>query len=251
MQIRVFKPKKKTTGDLARLGEDDLVIVGQVRQVVFSPNGLRVVGLLARRPDVAGMIKRPDAFIALDSVIASDAWLVVTDDKAGMDESAIERLQLDWEHCIMWTGMDAKTTDGKELGWVDDVEFNGKTGAVKAFYVGDGSVAKSLVGNVVIPGDMLVGYKDGFMLVKPEAAGLSLNGGLAAKAGTEYGRAKYNGKQAVAKAGKAASSMAEKGARGLGRMIGKAKKSAKNTAKNANPKTMFGSFVDEFKKASK
>lgn len=246
MRMKVYRPKRGRTGDPRELLAKDLSLVGTIRQVVFNPKGDRVVGLLVRRPDVGGMVKREDAFVALDSVAANELGLVVSRDDACMDEAAIERLSLNWDTCILWTGMDAKTEDGKELGWVSDVEFGPKTGKVQAFYIGDGNVAKSLVGNVVIPSNMLVGYADGYMLVKPEAAHLSLDGGLAAKAGVGYARAKHEGKQVAAKAGKAAGQAAEKGARGMGRMIGKAKKNA-----GGSPRGMFGSFMDEYRKASK
>ena len=246
MRMKVYRPNRAGEGDPKKLAEDKLSLVGTVHQVVFSPKGDRVVGFLVRRPDVAGMVKRADAFVALDSVVVNDLGFVVSRKDAGMDGDAIGRLSLDWDACILWTGMDAKTTDGKELGWVSDVEFGPKTGKVNAFYVGDGSVAKSLVGSVVVPSDMLVGYADGYMLVKPEAASLSLNGGLAAKAGEGYARAKQQGKQAAATAGKVADEAVQKGARGVGRMIGKAKKRA-----GGSPRGMFGAFMDEYRKASK
>ena len=235
MRIRVYLPKKGASGNPKELLEKDLQELGVVHQVAFAPKGNRVVGMLVKRPDVAGMVKREDAFVALDSVVAGDFGLVVSRAEAAMDADAIARLSLDWDACVLWVGMDAKTTDGKELGWVSDVEFNAKNGEVKAFYVGDGSVAKSLVGNVVIPAELFVGYADGYMLVKPEAATLELDGGLAAKAGEGYARAKQSGKVAV-----------EKGARGVGRMIGKAKKHA-----GGSPRGMFGAFMDEYRKASK
>lgn len=237
MRVRVHKPKGK---------KDATSTVGRVHQVVFAPTGKRVVGLLVRRPDVAGMVKRADAFVALDSFDICDEGLLVTREKDGMDEAAIERLGLDWDACILWTGMDAKTTDGKVLGWVSDVEFDQQSGLVQSFYVGDGGVAESLVGDVVIPADMLKGYAHGYMLVAPEAAGLALNGGLAAKAGESYARAKMGGKDAAEKAGKVAGEAVEKGARGVGRMIGKAKKHT-----GGSPRGMFSSFMDEYKKASK
>lgn len=254
MNLQVLKPKKKDVEDFASLSGKELARVGRVRQVVFSPTGDRVVGLLVRRPDVAGMVKREDAFLALDSFAVGDPGLVITRLSDGLDGAAVERLSLDWDRCILWTGMDAKTTDGKVLGWVADVAFSPKSGLVEAFYVGDGSVSEALVGDVEIPRSMLVGYKDGYMLVSPEAAGLSLNGGLAAKAGESYGKARQEGREAVAKAGKAAGEAVEAGARGVGRMIGKAKKSDPQKAvKKQLGKTrgMFGAFMDEYKKASK
>lgn len=285
MQINVYRPKRDGKDDPAKLGIRQLSLVGQVRQVVFTPRGDRAVGLLVRRPDVAGMVKRDDVFLALDALTVGDYGLVATKGNESFDAAARERLGLDWDTCLLWTGMDAKTTDGKELGWISDVEFYPKTGKVKSFYVGDGSVAKSLVGDVVIPGEMLRGYRDGYLLVDPEAAGLALNGGLAARAGEGYARAKLGGKEAVSKAGAAAGSVVEKGAYELGRAIGKAKRAVADDADEAKPtgstsksstskgtkaksakkkgaaysvgkrigrtKGMFGAFMDEYRKASK
>ena len=101
------------------------------------------------------------------------------------------------------------------------------------------------VGSVVIPRDLLVGYEDGFLVVEDEAARLALNGGLAARAGEGYAKAKQTGRQAAERVGTVASDAVEKGARGLGKAIGKAKRSAKKS------KGMFGSFMDEYRKASK
>lgn len=248
MRVMVYMPKRKETADPKTLAANQLTQVGQIRQVVFAPNGLEVVGFLLRRPDVAGMIKRDDAFLALDSFVVGQDGLVATRGDESLDERARERLGLDWDHCILWTGMDAKTTDGKQLGWVNDASFSPKTGKVEAFYISDGSVGQALVGNLVIPGDMLRGYRDGYMLVDPRAAQLSLDGGLAAKAGEGYARAKQGGKEAASRAGKVAGGAVEKGARGLGRAIGKAKKAVKP---KKGTKGMFGAFMDEYKKASK
>ena len=56
------------------------------------------------------------------------------------DDAARERLALDWDACLIWTGMDARTVGGKELGWVSDVEYYPRSGKVTSFFVGDGSV---------------------------------------------------------------------------------------------------------------
>lgn len=250
MGVRVYEPKHKDVEDYASLVQKDLGAVGQVHQVVFDPSGKRVAGFLVRRPDVGGMIKRRDAFLALDSFVTNDLGLVVANRTDGLDEAAIERLGLDWDKCILWRGMDARTSDGKDLGWVSDVEFDPKVGTVQNFLVSDGAIAKSLVGNVVIPKDMLIGYHDGYMVVDPAVAKTALDGGLAARAGEGYARAKQSGKKAAAKAGKTAGDAVQKGAYGLGRMIGKAKKKSVGE-QLGRTKGMFGSFVKEYKKASK
>ncbi|MDO5119331.1 MAG: PRC-barrel domain-containing protein [Coriobacteriales bacterium] len=221
----VYVPKKGKTTAYERLGK--------VHMAVFSPKGKRIVGFLVKRPDIAGMIKRPDTFVALDAISKVDGGYRVSGDETSFDEKARKRLQLDWDHCIMWSGMDAKTTKGKVLGYVSDAVFNETTGAVESFLIGDGGMAESLVGLVQVPASMLVGYEKGFMILTPEAAEQKLTGGLAAKAGEASARAKAEGAKAAEKAGKAV----DKGSKALGRQLGKTK-------------GMFGAFVDEFKKAS-
>lgn len=223
-KLHVLKPKKGQTGDPEKMDAGQLSKIGKIHLTVCSPNGRRVVGFLIRRPDIAGMIKQKDVFIALDSIAVSDYGFVATRGDDSFDEAAQKRLGLDWEKCIIWAGMDAKTTDGHELGWVADFTFDAKTGSIKTFYVGDGGVASSLVGYVEIPVDMLRGYSKGFMLVDPAASKLALDGGLAAKAGEGYAKAKVEGKAAGKKVAKAAGSAVEKGAYGLGRLIGKTKR---------------------------
>lgn len=207
--------------------------LGKAGMAVFSPEGTRVVGFLVRRPDIAGMVKRPDVFVALDALEQVDGGFRVTMGDPAFDDKACKRLSLDWDRCIMWDGMDTKTTAGKVLGYVGDATFDEVTGDVQDFLVGDGNMAESLVGLLRVPVSMLVGYEKGFMIVSPEAAKQELTGGLAAKAGEASARAKVEGAKAAAVAGEAV----DKGSKALGRQLGRTK-------------GMFGSFVEEFKKAS-
>lgn len=224
-KLKVFKPRKGATGDPEKLDASQLQKIGIIHLTVCSPNGRQVVGFMIRRPDIAGMVKQKDVFLARDSFAVCDYGLVATRGDDSYDDQARERLQLDWEKCIIWAGMDAKTTNGRELGWVNDFSFDAKSGDIKTFYVGDGGVASSLVGFVEVPVTMLRGYQKGFMLLDPEAAKLQLDGGFAAKAGQDYARAKIEGKKAGQKAAKAADNVVQKGAYGLGKLIGKAKRS--------------------------
>lgn len=225
----VYAPKRGKQGAFER--------VGKVHMAVFAPNGKSVVGFTVKRPDIAGMVKRSDLFVAWDSLAPVDGGWRVTKADESFDDKARARLGIDWDRCIMWSGMDCKTSAGKVLGYVGDATFDEKNGRVIDFLVGDGGMAESLVGSVRIPVEMLVGYERGWMIVTPEAASQELTGGLAAKAGEGYARAKASGSQAAAKAGEAAGKAVDKGSRALGRQLGKTK-------------NMFGSFMEEFKKAS-
>ncbi len=221
----VYAPKRGKSGAFERLGK--------AHMAVFSPKGTQVVGFLVKRPDIAGMVKRPDTFVALDALGKVDGGFRVTLGDESYDEKARKRLDIDWDRCIMWAGMDAKTTKGKVLGYVGDAIFDETTGAVQDFLIGDGGMAESLVGFVQVPASMLVGYEKGCMIVTPEAANQGLTGGLAGKAGEATARAKAEGAKAAEKAGKAV----DKGSRALGKQLGRTK-------------GMFGAFVEEFKKAS-
>ena len=258
MRLEVYAPKDANGVARDQVASTELKLVGKIHQAVFFPDGKTVAGLLLMRPDIGGMIRREDAFLALDSMAYDDRGLVAWRGAASFDDAARERLALDWDACIIWCGMDAKTDTGKELGWVSDIEFSPKSGRVQAFLVDDGSVAKSLVGSVAIPPELLIGYKDGYMVVKDEASTLTLTGGLAGKAGEGYAKAKEQGRKAAESAAEATYA----GARGVGKAIGKAKRSYKKKTKGKDAsqligehakgaRNMFSSFMDEYRKASK
>lgn len=226
--LRVFAPKKPKTQKDGTVTER-LQRLGKVHNAVFSPDGRSVVGLLVKRPDVAGVIKRDDAFVALDSFeLASDGAVTVTRPEDGLDDAAIRRLDLDWDACIIWSGMDAKTVEGKPLGYVSDAEFNEKTGEVSRFSSTDGGVAHALLGSFVITPDMLRGYRDGCMIVDAGGHAVALDGGLAGAAGEGYARAKAKGAEVGKKVGTAAGEAVDKGSFALGKMIGRAQRAIKD-----------------------
>lgn len=221
--LKVFVPKKPKTAKDGTTTER-YSRLGRVHMAVFTPGGRRLVGFTVKRPDVAGVVKREDAFLAWDSFKISDKELLVTDVAAGLDEKAIRRLGLDWDRCIMWAGMDAKTVDGKPLGYVSDAEYDEKTGRVTRFLTTDGSMARALIGSFQIEPEMVRGYADGFMIVDTQGKAVQLDGGLAAAAGEGYARAKAGASEVGKKAGAAAGKAVDKGSYALGKMLGKAKR---------------------------
>lgn len=205
--------------------------LGKVHNAVFSPDGSRVVGFMVKRPDVAGMIKREDCFLAWDSFKQSDEkTLVVTRPEDGLDVPARKRLGLDWDSCIMWTGMDARTVSDKNLGYVSDAEYDEKTGSVARFLTADGGVARALIGSFVITPDMVRGYAGGCMVIDPGEKAVELDGGIAGAAGEGYARAKAKGAEVGKKVGAVAGEAVDKGSFALGRALGKAKRAIKDVA---------------------
>lgn len=199
--------------------------IGKVFKTVFSPDGLRVVGFVVRRPDLLWMFKRPERFLALDAMDVQDDFIVPAMGGASWDERAIKRLGVDWDTCILWEGIEVKTTDGASLGHVDDISFDERTGDLNSLFLDDGGVARGLVGSVEIPVDLMIGYQKGVLIVKPEAALLLPTGGLAGKAGEMTARIGNEAKEGVAAAGKAAGKAVDKGTVGIGKAIGRAKRS--------------------------
>ena len=121
--------------------------------------------------------------------------------------------------------MDVKTSDGRELGRVDEISFDERTGELNSLFLDDGGTARAIVGSVEIPMELMVGYKNGVLVVQPEAAQLLPTGGLAAKAGEATAKIGAGAKEGAKKAGQAASKAVDKGSYGLGKLIGRAKRS--------------------------
>lgn len=223
-KARAKKPKKGEKPAAGEQSGERLPKLGKIHMAVFTPDGRSMVGYLVARPDVAGMVKREDVFVAFDSLAACEKGFRVVGEEGAFDDKARERLGVDWDSCIMWAGMDARTESGRELGYVGDAEFDESTGKVTKFLVGDGGMATALVGSVEIPPSMMIGYSKGRMIVKDAASKLELNGGLAAKAGEATAKAKIRGAEFGEKAGKATGEAVDKGSFALGKALGKAKR---------------------------
>lgn len=211
--------------------------VGKIHYPVFTPEGTRVVGFMLRLPDIAGMVKQPDRFIAYDAIGVSGDVMVAKDDRAAFDNAAAKRLGINLDACLIWTGMDVRTTSGKPVGYCADVDFNGRTGEVLSFILTEGGASNALVGHREMPPRMLKGYRDGAMVVSEEALDLAFSGGAAAKAAEVGAKAKVQVKKGAAILDDKGSKALDKGSKALGKQLGKTK-------------GMFGSFVSEYKKAA-
>ncbi len=227
-QVLLPKPAKKAKDGTVT---ERFQKLGKVHNAVFTPGGKRVVGLMIKRPDVVGMVKRDDVFLAWDSFkLQDEKTLVITRPDDGMDNAARKRLGVDWDACIIWTGMDARTVAGKSLGYVSDAEVDQKTGRVARFLTTDGGVSRALIGSFVITADMVRGYKDGYMVVDPGEKNVELDGGLAGAAGEGYARAKAKSAEVGQKAAVVAGEAVDKGSFALGRALGKARRAIADAA---------------------
>ena len=95
--------------------------LGKIHFPVFTPGGTRVVGFMVRQSDIAGMIERPDRFVALDAIGVYEGAIAVDDVKGTYDTAAAKRLDINLDDCIIWVGMDVRTESGDVVGYCSDV----------------------------------------------------------------------------------------------------------------------------------
>ena len=211
--------------------------LGKIHFPVFTPGGTRVVGFMVRQSDIAGMIERPDRFVALDAIGVYEGAIAVNDVKDTYDAAAAKRLDINLDDCIIWVGMDVRTESGDVVGYCSDVEFKPRSGIVQMFYVTAGAASSVLVGDTQVPPTMLRGYENGAMIVSDEVKALGYSGGAAAKAAEAsvvVGDKVKKGAKVLDDKGSVA---VDKGSRALGKQLGKTR-------------GMFKAFKDEYQKAS-
>ena len=178
-----------------------------------------------RRPDLLWMIKRPEKFLALDAMDVQDGVIVPTMGGKSWDDEAMKRLDLDWDRCIIWEGMEVKTSDGVEIGRVDELSFDERTGDLNSLFLDDGATSRALLGSIEIPAARMVGYKKGILIVKPEARDLMPSGGLAAKAGEASAKVSTTAAKSQAAATEATAKAIESGTVAVGKGVGRIKNS--------------------------
>lgn len=211
--------------------------MGKIHFPVFTPDGTRLVGFMVTPPEIAGMVKRPDVFVAYDALEPFEGVLCAVDEKGSFDKAAGKRLGVDIDHCLIWTGMDVRTRSGEALGYCADAAFNPKTGAVESYALTRSATASMLLGNVEMPTRYLVGYREGCMIVDDAVVDLDVSGGAAAKAAEVTVAVSSKVKEGAKVLDDRGSVAVEKGTRAVGRQLGKTK-------------GMFKAFTTEFKKAA-
>lgn len=239
--------------------------VGKVSRFVFHPREKRIVGFLVKRPDLALMFHRKDLFVALDGYAVEDGRIVVDDDDGACGRQAEKSLGVDFDRCVLWSGMPVVTASGETLGAVGNVSFERFSGILVSLEIDDGIANDAIVGKRTVPADLVQGFKfgrgaalsdcgsntseqgegevvRGAILVSDEAARIETEGGAADAAGKAAAKATEAVRSAVddlkpsaADAAKAAGEAVNKGAYVTGRQIGRAS-------------AMFGAFREEYRK---
>lgn len=167
--------------------------LGKVRSFVFHPTERRVVGIFVKRPDVALMFHRKDAFVRFGafSLDEEGSGLLVSTAPDAMGARAERAAGINLDECVLWWGMPVVNESGESLGYVNNIDFNWKTGAVNSIEVGSGGVAKTaLMGKISVEAKDILGFKRDFQNVQLVGAGVGAAGaGTGTGTGTGAGAA--------------------------------------------------------------
>ena len=148
--------------------------LGKVRSFVFHPTERRVVGIFVKRPDAALMFHRKDAFVRFGafSLDEEGSGLLVSTAPDAMGARAERAAGINLDECVLWWGMPVVNESGESLGYVNNIDFNWKTGAVNSIEVGSGGVAKTaLMGKISVEAKDILGFKRDFQNVQLAGAG--------------------------------------------------------------------------------
>lgn len=223
--VRVFR--FRATNSKTSKADDSmqrLQRVGKVHTIVVAPDTTRVVGVMVKRPDVAGMVKRQDIFVDLEALDTSDAGLIARYGDASFGDAAARRAGVDLDACVVWVGMDVRTEDGQPFGYVGDLTFDATSGQISSIFITEGGVSDALIGAIEVPISQVCGYEAPHIVVKNAARTLERAGGFAAHAGEASAKAAEGVAQAGARVADAADKAVAKGTFELGRVVGKARR---------------------------
>lgn len=166
--------------------------IGKIRSFVFHPQEKRCVGFVVKRPDVALMFRRRDLFVALDGCDVVDGRIVVRSDPAATDREACKRLGIDWDACVLWLGLPVMCRDGTAFGAVGSVTFDLATGRVEEIEADAGAAYSALLGKLVVPASLILGFRRGLGMRLAESRGGRASGSF----GDASGRASEEGVEA-------------------------------------------------------
>ncbi len=223
---------------------------GKIRNFVFHPSQPRAVGVIVKRPDAALMVKRKDHLVALDRLEPVEGGLCVVDKPDSWDKAACKRLGIDFDQCIIWSGMPVRTTSGKELGIIGDISLLDESFEIDHIDISSGSVNRAVLGSSNIPAARIRGYKGGAIIVEDEMEQLEESGGAAAKAGVAWAKTKHSASKAGKKAEKAINDGAYKAGEAIGAVREKANESVAKRDKEKREAAARGEYTGVDKAAN-
>lgn len=207
----INKPVFIATGET-----DDEIVVKKAGRIHFFAFDLenRCVGIFVKRPDVALMFQRHDLFAPLSACSFNDEG-VILDSNYKMITNDLKKDGLDPKLALVLDGMYVFTENGEQIGIVDDINCDVKSGAIENIVVSGGGVADCLLGKCVLDASLIIGVKTGSgstklmttddksdtglgaLIVKEESKLIKADGGLVKKVAISSVKAKNKTSQVV------------------------------------------------------
>jgi len=155
------------------------VALGAVTNVLYHPAEPRVIGVAVRPPAALKVVERPGTYLPLSALSIGPEGTTCGLVKLPSGRRAAEDLGYDPDITVIWTGMTVLGPGGEQLGRVSDVEFDPESGVVTRVDVGAGAVADVAHGRYLVPGEAVLGYREGAVHIDVAAADLEGSGGFA------------------------------------------------------------------------
>lgn len=186
--------------------------VGRVVDVLFAPEGARVVGFVVEVPRLLWLLDRKDRYVALDRCRLGKKQIEVAKAHDAWGAVAAARTGVPWDQAVIWVGMPVRTERGDGLGSVRDGLFDPKSGELDALGLTGGITADMAVGVRDLPVSLVRGFDGSHVVLADEAAAIDTSGGAAVAAGKGAAVAKKVGSDAAKKAVDAGKTAAAYGA---------------------------------------
>ncbi|MDZ4168460.1 MAG: PRC-barrel domain-containing protein [Coriobacteriia bacterium] len=167
--------------------------IGRVLDVLFAPEGARVIGFAVARPRILMLLDRKDLYLALDRATLEPDRVVAARGAASWGRSAAARTGISWDDSVIWVGMPVRSESGASLGTVRDGLFDPQTGQLDAIGLTGGIAADIAVGVRDLPVEVVRGFDGQAVVLSDDAADTDTSGGAAAAAGRGVAVAKKTG----------------------------------------------------------
>ena len=153
--------------------DDEIVVekAGRVHFFAFN-NKNTCVGMFVKRPDVALMFRRKDLFAPLSCCDFVNEGVIISNDYKKKTEKLRKEEGLDLDCTFVLDGTDVVTESGENLGVVEELICDSKSGKVEKFVVSDGGLSDTLLGKRTLSGDVIVGLRaesSQFAIMKTES----------------------------------------------------------------------------------
>jgi len=167
--------------------------LGGISGVLFHPSEPRVVGLVVKRPRIAGVIARGPVYVALAVVELGDSSVRFGTKGLPTIASGAKAVGASWDDTVLWDAMPVRSVAGESVGAVSDVSFDFETGVVRMLRVSTGVLGDIAVGRLDVPGELVEGFDGEAVVVRAGYADLPKSGGVAKAAATTASAAKEAG----------------------------------------------------------